>query len=118
MNRILKGSLIGLGLALLLLVAGIAYLLFAEVAPIAAGYKAKMLCSHLFVSNREIEHVLSSDLEPFNPLLGFVEAEVDHVSRTVTATAFGLIERRSVFNECLGCTVIPPAWKRAEIPLQ
>jgi CubicO group peptidase (beta-lactamase class C family) len=114
-NRILKGVLTGLGLALLLLLAGVAYFLLVEVAPIGAGYKAKMLCSYLFVSNRELESVLSNDLEPFNPLLGFVDADVDRDSKTVTATAFGLVERRAVFHDCLGCTVVPPSWKPTEL---
>ena len=115
MKRILGRSLIGLGIVALLLVGFTAYFLFAEVAPIGAGYKAKMLCSYLFVSKREIEPVLASDLEPFNPLLGFVEVEVDDEGRSVTATAFGLVKRRAVFNECLGCTVVPPSWSPDEL---
>ena len=64
----------GLGIVVLLLVGAIATFLLAGIAPIVAGYEAKMLCSHLFVSQRKIEPVLASDLEPFNPLLGFVKA--------------------------------------------
>ena len=74
-----------------------------------------MLCSHVFVAEREVEAVLADDLEPFNPLLAFVEAEVDPRSRSVRATAFGLVERRAVFNECLGCTVLPPSWGAEEL---
>ena len=67
MNETLERSLRALGIVALVLVGVAAYFLFAEVAPIGAGYKAKMLCSHLFVSKREIEPVLARDLEPFNP---------------------------------------------------
>ena len=42
--------------------------------------------------------------------LRFVEASVDDDRKSVTATAFGLVKRRAVFNECLGCTVVPPSW--------
>ena len=73
-NKILETSLMGLGIVVLLLVGAIATFLLAGIAPIVAGYEAKMLCSHLFVSQRKIEPVLASDLEPFNPLLGFVKA--------------------------------------------
>jgi len=114
-KRILRRSLLGLGIVVLLFVGVLAYFLLAELGPIGAGYKAKMLCSHLFVSGRELGPVLAGDLEPFNPLLGMVEAEVHHESRSVTATAFGLIKRRAVFNECLGCTLVPPSWKPDEL---
>ena len=92
----------------------VAYFLVARVAPIGAGYKAKMLCSYLFVSNRQIEPVLENDLEPFNPLLGLVDAEVDYENKSVTATAFGFVKRRAVFNECLGCTIVPPSMEPDE----
>jgi hypothetical protein len=117
MKKILERSLIGLGASVLLLAGGAAYFLLARVAPIGAGYQAKMLCSHLFVAKREMQSVLSSDLEPFNPLLRFVEAEVDQRKRMVTSTAFGLIERQAVFHECLGCTVVPPSWEPEELRL-
>jgi CubicO group peptidase (beta-lactamase class C family) len=117
MKKILERSLIGLGASVLLLVGGAAYFLLARVAPIGAGYQAKMLCSHLFVAKRGMQSVLSSDLEPFNPLLRFVEAEVDQRKRMVTSTAFGLIERQAVFHECLGCTVVPPSWEPEELRL-
>ena len=111
MKSLLKKITLGLGIAILVLVIIIGYFVIGKVAPIGAGYKAKMLCSYLFVSGREIEPVLANDLEPFNPLLGMVDAKVDYENKSVTATAFGLVTRKAVFNECLGCTIVPPSWE-------
>jgi hypothetical protein len=83
-NRILGRSLVALGIIAALLVGVAAYFLLAEIAPIGAGYKAKMLCSHLFVSKRETGAVLSSDLEPFNALLGFIDTRVDSEDKSIT----------------------------------
>lgn len=98
-------------MVILLLIGFVAYYVLVKVAPIGAGYKAKMLCSYLFVSKRESAPVLENDLEPFNPLLRFVSAKVNYENKSVTASAFGLITRRAVYNDCLGCTIIPPSWQ-------
>jgi len=113
----LKKTLLGLGIVVLVVAGYVAYFLFGKVAPIGAGYKAKMLCSYLFVSGRELESILDSDLEPFNPLLGLVDAEIDYENKSVTATAFGLVSRTAVYDECLGSTLIPPSWERNQLRL-
>ncbi len=103
--------MLALAVVSLALLGCIAYFLLAKVAPIGAGYKAKMLCSYLFISERQLEAMLESDLEPFNPLLALVDAKVDYENKSVTATAFGLVTRRAVYHDCLGCTIVPPSWK-------
>jgi len=115
MKGLLKKIGLGLGVVIVLVVGGFAYFFVAKVAPIGAGYKAKMLCSYLFVSGRQLEHILENDLEPFNPLLGLIDAEVDYENKSVTATAFGLITRRAVFNDCLGCTIVPPSMQPEQL---
>jgi len=105
----LRKILLGLGIVLVLLLGCAAYFILGKVAPIGAGYKAKMLCSYLFVSERELPSIMENDLEPFNPLLGLVNTEIDYERKAVTATAFGLVKRRAVFNERLGCTLVSPS---------
>ena len=111
MKKYARKIILCLGIALFLIVCFVVYFAIVKVAPIGAGYKAKMLCSYLFVSGRQLDDVLNNDLEPFNPLLAYVDADVDYENKSVTATAFGLVTRRAVYNDCLGCTLIPPSWK-------
>jgi hypothetical protein len=115
MKTILTRITLALAVAILVIIGIAFYYMFARVAPIGAGYKAKMLCSYLFVSGRQLEDIMNNDLEPFNPLLKYVDAEVDYENKSVTATAFGLVARRAVYNECLGCTLIPPSWEKQEL---
>jgi len=115
MRKVSKRILLSVVVVVVLLIVVVAYLVVVKVAPIGAGYKAKMLCSYIFVSGRQIDDIMNNDLEPFNPLLAYVDADVDYEKKSVTATAFGLITRRAVYNECLGCTLIPPAWKPEQL---
>lgn len=117
MKKSLKKIGLGFGIVFVLVLVYAAYYLFARIAPIGAGYKAKMLCSYLFVSGRELESILENDLEPFNPLLGLVDAEIDYENKSVTATAFGLVSRTAVYNECLGVTLVPPSMQPEELQL-
>jgi CubicO group peptidase (beta-lactamase class C family) len=98
-------------IVVILILGFLVYFIIGRVAPIGAGYKAKMLCSYLFVSKRSIEQVLENDLEPFNPLLRYVDGVVDYDRKTVTSTAFGLVTRRAVYRDGLGCTIVPPDYE-------
>ena len=107
----MKEILLGVLLVVILLAGVAAYLLVAKISPIGAGYKAKMLCSYLFIRGQDLNDVLDNDLEPFHPLLGMVGVSVDDQNKSVTATAFGGVKRQALFNECLGCTLLPPSWE-------
>lgn len=109
--KLWKKILVGFLSLIVIIVVAVAYYLVAEVGPIGAGYKAKMLCSYLFVSGREIGSVMDNDLEPFNPLLRYVDYQVDTAEKSVVASAFGLVTRKARYQEGLGCTVIPPSYK-------
>lgn len=106
--KILKRVLLGFLVVILVGVGGISYYMIAEIGPIGAGYKSKMLCSYLFVSGRELEPVMANDLEPFNPLLPYVDHTIDYQEKSVVATAFGLVTRKARYQEGLGCTIVPP----------
>jgi hypothetical protein len=115
MKKLLKRIAMGLGIVVLFLAGAVAHYLIFEIAPIGAGYKAKMLCSYLFVSKRPIEDIIKSDLEPFNPLFKYVDVDVDYENKSVTATAFGLVKRQAFYHDCLGCTLLPPSWKPEQL---
>jgi CubicO group peptidase (beta-lactamase class C family) len=89
----------------LALLAGIVWFLV-EFAPLAAAYKAKLLCSGVFVSKRDPQSILSQDLDGEG--LGFlriVDAELDRSNQRVTASVLGRAQRTAVFRENLGCTL-------------
>jgi len=82
---------------------------------IAAGYKAKVLCSSVFGSGRVLDpqraDQISADsywlLRPFGAL-------VDHQARTVTASLFGFRPRRAVHRDGLGATLLAGVRRLAE----
>lgn len=85
-----------------------------------AAYKAKLLCSGVFVAKRDADAVLDTDLAVDDlALLRHIDSRVDYASRTVMAGCCGLFKRRAVYRPGLGCVlayddpnqplVIPPA---------
>ncbi|GAF84997.1 unnamed protein product, partial [marine sediment metagenome] len=67
------------------------------------GIEAKILGSGVFVSKRDPASVINEDL---HKVVNFIDLEVDHMSYTVTASAFGLIEKKAVYRIGLGCTIL------------
>jgi len=74
---------------------------------VAAGYKAKILCSGLFVSHRDPDQILNEELDSCrSPLLRTVAVEIDSERQRVTADVCGVIRRTAVFRPGLGCTLL------------
>jgi len=73
---------------------------------IGVAYKAKMLCSGVFVSGRQPEAVLAEiqvdDLAP----LRYIDGTVDRDAHTATARALGLLTRQALFRPGLGCALL------------
>jgi len=105
------------GIVLLLLCWAV-YFVYWQLAPIAAGYKAKLMCSAVFVANRQEKTILAEELSPVNKFLSFVSTAVDYNEKTATATAFGLVKRTAVYRECLGCTILPDGWRKEDLKQQ
>lgn len=76
-----------------------------QLAPIGIGYKAKILCSGVFVSHREPQSILSEDLS-YPPELGITHAKINFEDQSVTASVYGLMKRQAVYREGLGCTLL------------
>ncbi len=73
------------------------YSVYWQVAPTGVGYKAKLLCSAVFVAGGPEKTVLAEELSPkVNKLLYLVSAGVDYNDKSATATAFGLRSARGV----------------------
>jgi CubicO group peptidase (beta-lactamase class C family) len=80
---------------------------FVRLAPVAAGYKAKVLCSVTFVSRRDIDPRLAPDISADSyRMLRFFRARVDHELRTVTCSWLGLWPRTAIYRPGLGATLM------------
>lgn len=73
----------------------------------AAAYKAKLLCSGIFVSGRKARSLLVEDLavDDLAPLRA-LKANVDYAQKTVTVSLFGLCQRTALYRPGLGSTLV------------
>ncbi|MGN6583648.1 MAG: serine hydrolase domain-containing protein [Rhizobiaceae bacterium] len=98
-------------LAILAIIAGIAWLYLAPPALIrvGAGYAAKIVCSNTFVANRDPHDVFQDDVQaPGNPLLGYFDLDVSEAKRSVTASFLGYFGSvTAIARPGLGCAVVP-----------
>lgn len=107
------------GVAVVTLVVTIAGFYGLQLAAIGTAYKAKIICSGIFVSRREARSLLDTDLSADDlALLRYIDVQVDRESREVTAAFFGLAGRKAVYREGQGCAVMHtetanPATQRA-----
>ncbi|MBI5209673.1 MAG: serine hydrolase [Elusimicrobia bacterium] len=94
------------GLACLALGAGCVLVHLWRIAPVAAAFKAKIVCSALFVSGRRLEDVLAQDVGADSyRLLRLFRVRVDPERKAVTGSWLGLRPRTAVcrpgFGACL-----------------
>jgi hypothetical protein len=74
---------------------------------LATAYKAKLLCSGVFVSQRSPKSLLNQDLavdELF--FLRFISTTIDAEAQIVTASIFGLARRTALYRPGLGSTLV------------
>jgi hypothetical protein len=81
---------------------------------VGIAHKARTLCSGVFVSRRDPAAVLNELQSDDLAALRYFPAAVDAIRRSVTASLFGLVVRRAVYREGLGCALVldgltPPA---------
>ena len=75
-----------------------------KVLPLINGYAAKTMCSDLFISGRTFEDIEKSELGsfPFN----LASCSVNMPDSSVTASIAGLAQRKAIFRNGLGATLI------------
>lgn len=113
-----KWPLVGSGA--IALVVGVASLYYGfQLVVIGTAYKAKIICSGIFVAQRDVQSLLDVDVsaDDLTPL-GHIDVQVDQQSRKVTAAFFGLFKRTAVYREGQGCALftaeaVGPAVPRA-----
>jgi hypothetical protein len=70
--------------------------------PIYTAYSAKIMCSCVFISDRDQSSVLAEDLSSF----GMADLNVNYLDSTVTSDVMRLAPRTAVFRDGLGCTLV------------
>jgi CubicO group peptidase (beta-lactamase class C family) len=107
MRPLIKGILVSLLILLFIFPNCIAaekiplYAKTPKINSVAAAYKAKILCSAVFVSKRDPAVVQNQELK-FFPF----PTKIDYENKTVTVTAgLGMPDLQAIFREGLGCTV-------------
>jgi CubicO group peptidase (beta-lactamase class C family) len=102
-----KWVLRGIGVITVIGVAGSMYFLW-HLARIGTAYKAKMLCSGVFVSRRDVRSILTTDLLVDGPsVLQYFDAKVDYNSQFVAASLWGMAGQKAVYRPGMGCVLIP-----------
>ena len=100
MNRIIKNSL---WLILAAVIVGIGIYAWPRL-PIITAFAAKDMCSCVFVADRNPESVTREDLSFFP--ISLTTTRVDYDEKSVTASLLGLVKRKAVYRDGLGCTVV------------
>jgi CubicO group peptidase (beta-lactamase class C family) len=101
-----------IGIALVLLVLGLVFALWMkppELLRVGANYSAKIVCSNVFLAQRDPEEVLRTDVQaPGVALLRLMRVSVDRERHVVRAGLLGFIgDGLAVARPGNGCTVVP-----------
>lgn len=94
-----------LAVVVLVLVVGAGIIWF-QLVPIGTAYKAKILCTNVFLAERDPGTVLREDLSGgILRLLNALDMTIDRKGRSVTSSFLGFVARTAVFRDGLGCTL-------------
>ncbi len=73
----------------------------------AVAFKARMLCSGVFVADRQPDAVLAElEIDDLAPLR-FIHTHVDPGAGTASASALGFVRRTATFRGETGCAIVP-----------
>ena len=76
-----------------------------EAASVGAGYKAKVLASGVFVSRRDPDEIVREDFAHI-PQMKWLSHKIDRDEGAVEVSFLGLIRRKAIYREGLGCTIV------------
>lgn len=91
--------------AVLLAAVAFALVRLDAMAGVAAGYKAKIACSELFLARRDALALLEREFDGISPAVDRVRLRIDSENRSVSGSLFGLGRARAVFRDGYGCTL-------------
>ncbi|WP_343486319.1 serine hydrolase [Allomuricauda sp. d1] len=102
-------------LLLLVAIAVIVYLNYPKLNMIS-GYTAKYMASQVYVAERQQEAVVLEDLQ--FPMIELAETEVNHQKTSASATVYGLMNRKAIDRQGLGCVLVNEDHPKGEQYLQ
>ena len=102
-------------LLLLIVVAAIVYFNYPKLNMIS-GYGSKYMASQVFVADRQPASVIAEDLQ--FPLIELAETQVDAKGNNASATVYGLMERKAIDRQGLGCVLVNSDYSEEEQYLQ
>lgn len=77
------------------------------VAQIAAGYKAKIACSEIFLAGRDADQIIEREFAGIDPIMDYFSVRVDRANaRVVAAGPLGLGRSIGVYRDGYGCTLV------------
>ena len=88
---------------LLAVLLGSAVYYCSQVFIIGAAYKAKLLCSNIFLAKRDPEQILQDDL---NGLERFLDVAIDYQKKSVSSWLPFIPPQQAVYAEGLGCVLL------------
>ena len=100
-----KGLVITAVGLLLLGVIGFAVTYGARLIVIGAAYKAKMLCSEVFVAGRDPDAVLADLVVDDLAMLRVIGTSIDSIEKTATTSLYGFAERKARYRGDVGCAL-------------
>ncbi len=75
-------------------------------ARIGAGYKAKVLCSEIFVAGRDADMVQEVEFEGVSPILDKIGVKVNQKYRFISASLYGFGRAKAIYRDGYGCTLV------------
>ncbi|MEK6544215.1 MAG: serine hydrolase, partial [Elusimicrobiota bacterium] len=101
-----------------LVIIAIALAVLAHLAAVGASYKAKVLCSTLFVSERKLDTQYSAEISAESyRILRPITARVDYQRREVTCSLLGFaVKRTAAYRPGLGATLLTDASRTSLLP--
>lgn len=84
---------------------GAGFVYFDHLARIASAYKAKAVCSEVFLAGRDRKAVLGGDFAGINPAIDYANVKIDDAKKTVDASVFGLGLAHVIYRKGFGCTI-------------
>ncbi|HXI88155.1 MAG TPA: serine hydrolase [Parvularculaceae bacterium] len=93
-------------IAVALLPIGVGIYYADRTARVASAYKAKDLCSEIFLAGRKPAAVEAVDFKNINPALDYAHPSVDQNKKSVAVSIFGLGAARAIYRDGYGCTIV------------
>jgi len=92
----------------LIVVAALSYgfYYFSPILNAGSGFAAKNICSGYFLSGMSGQVIVDEALTPAAPVLSNISFTIDKANQQVDASLFGFFQRRAVFIEGTGCTLL------------